>query len=453
MLKPFPLACLLAIVGYTAGAMFYAHERLFWDGSLYFAAMLAEEGFFIQHQRWTDLISQALPVLSMGLLPPATSLQLYSVSLAAPWLALFAIAWALGDRRGLLLALLLAVLASRFSFFWAISQLYFSLAVGAIMVLTVNRLRAASRRLLAFLLFAPLFYFAHPAALAVYAWTGLYLFVFPAGEERNPLTLLAPGRRDDLLRACFVLVWGCALLALKFSALNPYESGVIDPGNVRLSVGFYLSVLLRYQWIGLLTIAAGLIYLVSRRCVWIAVFAGSASLIWIAATYVFASWAGHFYVEHLVQPAVYFPLVAAVLALPRRSADWTARTGGQQPHLLCVAGLSWFALVSLILVIDMGQEIRERRQAIAGLLDAAERQGIAKGEITDAAFPEAFIGNAKYLPCISLVHAATDGRAPIMLRVNLPEVEQQFAAAMERILPGSRRFGELAGQDWAPFEP
>ena len=101
----------------------------------------------------------------------------------------------------------------------------------------------------------------------------------------------------------------------------------------------------------------------------------------------------------------------------------------------------------------MGQEIRERRQVVAGLLDAAERQGIGKGEITDAAFLETFIGNAKYPPCISLVHAATDGRTPIMLRVDLPGVEQRFAAAMERILPGSRRFDALTDRPWVPFDP
>lgn len=121
MSKPFSLAVLFAVVGYAGLAMFYAHERLFWDGAYYFVRMLAEEGFFVQHQRWTDLLSQALPVLSTGVLAPAATLQLYSLPLAIPWLALFLVAGALGDRRGLLLGLLLAVLASRFSFFWAIS--------------------------------------------------------------------------------------------------------------------------------------------------------------------------------------------------------------------------------------------------------------------------------------------------------------------------------------------
>ena len=103
--------------------------------------------------------------------------------------------------------------------------------------------------------------------------------------------------------------------------------------------------------------------------------------------------------------------LAAVLALPERSAEWTAWVGGQRPHLLCVVALSWFALVSLFLVVDMGQEIRQRRQVITGLLDAAEQQNVGKGEITDAVFLENFIGNAKYLPCISLVHTATERRA------------------------------------------
>ena len=453
MLRPFPLIALLAVVLYAGGAMVYAHERLFWDGSFYFASMLAEESFFVQHDRWTDVISQALPIATMGWLSPAATLQLYSLSLAAPWLALFVLAWALGDRRGLFLAILLAVLASRFSFFWAISQLHFSLAVGAILVLVLCRLKRANRRLVVFLLFAPLFYFAHPVGLVVYAWTGAYLFLFPAGEESNPVSLFTTRRRGELLRVCAVLAWSCGLLALKFGTLNPYESGVIDPENVRLSIGFYLSVLIRYQWIGLLTIAVSLIYLVARKRPWTAALAGGASLVWIAATYHFASWAGHFYVEHLVQPAVYFPLVAAVVALPERAGEWTARTGGQQPHLLCAAGLAWFALVSVILIIDMGQEIRERRDIIAGLLDGAAEQAVRKGEITDAGFPQTFIGNVKYLPSITLVHSATGGRAPVMLRVNLPEVEQQFAAALEERLPGSRRFGALAGEPWVPLEP
>jgi hypothetical protein len=90
---------------------------------------------------------------------------------------------------------------------------------------------------------------------------------------------------------------------------------------------------------------------------------------------------------------------------------------------------------------------------IAGLLDAAEQQNVSKVEITDAVFLENFIGNAKYLPCISLVHAATERRAPVMLRVVLPGVEQQFAESTERALPGSRLFGALADRDWVPFEP
>jgi hypothetical protein len=453
MSKPFSLVVLFAVVGYAGLAMFYAHERLFWDGSYYFVRLLAEEGFFVQHQRWTDLISQALPVLSTGVLAPAATLQLYSLSLAIPWLALFLIAGALGDRRGLLLGLLLAVLASRFSFFWAISQLYFSLAVGAIMVLVLARLETANGRLVGFLLFAPLFYFAHPAGLALYVWSGLYLFLFPAGEERSPFSLLASSQRGELVRVCLVLAWGGALLVLKFSTLNRYESGIAELENGVGSFGYYLDVLVRYQWVGLLTIAVCLIYLVARRRVWIAVYAGLSSLTWISVTYFLASWAGHFYIEHLVQPAVYFALLAAVLALPERSAEWTAWVGGQRPHLLCVVALSWFALVSLFLVVDMGQEIRQRRQVIAGLLDAAEHQDVGKGEITDAVFLENFIGNAKYLPCISLVHTATERRAPIMLRVALPGVEQQFAESTERALPGSRLFGTLADQDWIPFQP
>jgi len=408
MSKPFSLAVLFAVVGYAGLAMFYAHERLFWDGAYYFVRMLAEEGFFVQHQRWTDLLSQALPVLSTGVLAPAATLQLYSLSLAIPWLALFLVAGALGDRRGLLLG---------------------------------------------FLLFAPLFYFAHPAGLALYVWSGLYLFLFPAGEERSPLSLLASSRRGELVRVCLVLAWGGALLVLKFSTLNRYESGIAELENGVGSFGYYLDVLVRYQWVGLLTIAVCLLYLVARRRVWIAVYAGLSSLLWIVVTYFLASWAGHFYIEHLVQPAIYFALLAAVLALPERSAEWTARVGGQRPHLLCVVALSWFALVSLFLVVDMGQEIRQRRQVIAGLLDAAEQQNVSKGEITDAVFLENFIGNAKYLPCISLVHAATERRAPVMLRVALPGVEQQFAVSTERALPGSRLFGALADRDWVPFEP
>jgi hypothetical protein len=164
-----------------------------------------------------------------------------------------------------------------------------------------------------------------------------------------------------LAPVCLVLAWGGALLVLKFSTLNRYESGIAGLENGVGSFGYYLDVLVRYQWAGLLTIVVCLIYLAARRRVWIAVYAGLSSLLWIVVTYFLASWAGHFYIEHLVQPAVYFALLAAVLALPERSAEWTAWVGGQRPHLLCVVALSWFALVSLFLVVDMGQEIRQRR--------------------------------------------------------------------------------------------
>lgn len=124
-------------LAYLAGCLVFYKERLLnFDSAYYTFHMLFQGDYFIKHDRWISYLTQFFPMMVMkngGSL--ATFLQTYSVAFGA-WFYLLFLLVVYGFRNvagGVFYALAMG-LTIRYKYYAAISEITFSLALGAVLI-------------------------------------------------------------------------------------------------------------------------------------------------------------------------------------------------------------------------------------------------------------------------------------------------------------------------------
>ena len=397
----------------------YAYERLWWDGAVQLYRAILADGFAIPQYRYIHLLTQSIPVLLMRFADLNTVIHGYSLSLALPFLAAVAVTVALRDLRGLLLAASLIFCVSTFTFFWGISEIRISIGLSVILLAVLCRAQGRYWGVAVLFLVLPIYFAAHPISLVVYSWVGVYYFLFMLDRSSNPLGLFAPEGRHRLhLLLLFCLVALAAML-LRYATLNLRELGILqhaDPRMAGLLDGepafvrwlYFPAMLLTYSRLQIVVIAAAIWYLFCRPERWLAVFATISSLGWILIVYIVVPIGGHYYMEHLLQPAVFFALAPACYALPERIIVPDHRATPFTVPRIFFGALIILTMVGCGRVIALGEELSGTRAQISELTGQAIEQDIHRAHIPEALAQKIIGPNIKYLPVYSLLYTSAE---------------------------------------------
>lgn len=122
---------------YLAGCLFFYKERLLnFDSAYYTFHLLFQEDYFIKHGRWISYLTQFFPMMVMeqgGSL--ATFLQTYSASFGLWFYLLFLlVVYGFKNVTGGVFYALAMGLTIRYKYYAAISEITFSLALGAVLI-------------------------------------------------------------------------------------------------------------------------------------------------------------------------------------------------------------------------------------------------------------------------------------------------------------------------------
>lgn len=133
------LLCLghLFFLAYLAGCLFFYKERLLnFDSAYYTFHLLFQEDYFIKHGRWISYLTQVFPLFVMeqgGSL--STFLQAYSAAFGLWFYLLFLlVVYGFKNVTGGVFYALAMGLTIRYKYYAAISEITFSLALGAVLI-------------------------------------------------------------------------------------------------------------------------------------------------------------------------------------------------------------------------------------------------------------------------------------------------------------------------------
>ena len=433
----------------------FAYERMTWDTILLLFDMLSRETFVVPWgTRWIVLLTQSLPVLILPFAELQTIIVGYSISLAFPVLMALAVVLALRDHRGLLLVLIMAYFAAPFTFIWAISEVRAGVALAAILLMLLNRPASVVWRHCGLFLVGPIFYFTHPLALGLYAWVGVYYFLF-IERAQGQGTVLAALRRRDLPWFAAFLVWTVSLVAVRYLTLAGYETGVIDAS--RPADRHLVTLLLGLQWGLIPFFALALVYLAALHRYLLMVFVLSSVVAWVGLMHLFVQGFSPLYLSHHIQPAVFFVAAAYCLALPPPAdAAPAVRHGDRRlpPFVdrLQVAILICAILIGLYQVIALGLRYQVERGVLYAAVAIAAAQGIEKASLRSPCMTNLLKRNAKYIPVYSLLFSAARFERPIVVKLDDPAIDQRYANVIDRGEMRTRHFRFSGDGPWQQLD-
>jgi hypothetical protein len=398
----------LVLVLHVALVNTFRFERLWWDGAHQLYRAILADGFYIPQDRYIHLLTQSVPALLMPFTELSTVVQGYSLSLALPFMGAVVATVVLRDLRGLLLSASLICCLSTFTFFWAISEIRISIGLSVILLTLLRRVRKQYWGTAILFLALPVYFAAHPISLIVYGWIGVYHILFNLDKTCDPFGLATPQARQRRRLLFLFCLWSSAALLLRYAILNPREMGILEGVNSYDPWWFFPAVLLIYGWLQMVVIIAAIGYMFTRPERWLAAFAATSSLGWILLVFIVVPVGGPYYIEHLLQPAVFFALAPTCYLLPEKIIAPNTSPAPVNALRVFVVTLLTLTIIGYGRMILLGNELSSARAEIRELTGHAIKQDIRRAHISKALAQEIIGPNFKYLPVYSLLYTSSE---------------------------------------------